>query len=211
MSTKILDLKKYTNFLDKCPLTLEEITDTLRKYNLWFIGVKLDEVEHKMSLPYFVTPFYQYIYINDKIPTQEELYNTYIKHDYFKDHKFSDEIMVAIKARLLRTYPSLVRDIHFATFIKEKITDMDVFYSIKLDVNEGIDLLLVKDEKYFGVNLYTKTQRSVDFRSKKANRHASFSNVEYIELPVDFNGSDQCGKFFLYGEREYNQLMELTK
>ena len=31
-------------------------------------------------------------------------------------------------------------------------------------------------------------------------------NVKYVEMPMEFKGSVEAGDFFLYGEKEYNEL-----
>jgi hypothetical protein len=128
---------------------------------------------------------------------------------YFEENNFESEILVGLKARIFRTYPSLVRDLHFSLFVKENVEDAQILYNRKLDVEEGIDLLIKRDGIFYGINLYTDTPRAHIGRKKKANRHIQFENVEYIELPVEFNGSFKCGQFFLYGEKELTQIKKI--
>ena len=64
-------------------------------------------------------------------------------------------------------------------------------------------------QQYFAINLFTKTKRAFQGRSKKVNRHTKFDNVEYVELPVEFKGSYECGVFFLYRKKEYKELLNI--
>ena len=70
-----------------------------------------------------------------------------------------------IKKRAYRTYPSLVRDIHYATFLKS--INMNVIYSGALDRDEGIDLLLEVDRNLFALNLFTNTEKAKYWREKR--------------------------------------------
>jgi hypothetical protein len=122
--------------------------------------------------------------------------------------------MEGLQARVYRTYPSLIRDLHFCLFMKEKAllrSNAIVIYNIDLDIEEGIDILLEFKDKLYGINLYTNTSRAIHARTLKSKRHNPFQNVNYVELPVPFKGSKEVGQFFLYGERELNGLRNLIR
>lgn len=91
--------------------------------------------------------------------------------------------------------------------LSDKSAYYEVVFNTNLDVPEGIDLLLVGLDANVTVNLYTKTTRAFTGREKKGKRHAQYDNIEYVELPVEFNGSMKIGDFFLYGDREIIQLV----
>jgi hypothetical protein len=76
-----------------------------------------------------------------------------------------------------------------------------------LDIKDGIDLLVIKDNKINAINLFTDTRRAYKGRSKKVFRHKNYENVNYLELPVQFMGSNKVGEFFLYGNRELQQIL----
>ena len=114
--------------------------------------------------------------------------------------------MLGLKARLYRTYPSLIRDLHFSKLLSERANNYKIIYNTNLDIKEGIDLLVIVNKINIAVNLYTKTRRAFVGRNKKENRHTIYDNITYIELPVEFNGSIKIGDFFLYGEREIFEL-----
>jgi hypothetical protein len=76
-------------------------------------------------------------------------------------------------------------------------------------LEEGIDLLIKLQDILYAINLFTDTVRAHIGREKKVSRHIPFDNVQYVELPVKFNGSIKCGNFFLYGEKELNQIEKI--
>jgi hypothetical protein len=206
---KLLIIEEYKNIFDYVDLDVETIENKIQNYELNFSNIKNDIVEWKMKFPMFLNSFYKKIYQSNTIPTQTEFWADYLMDNlpFFEKNKYGEDIMNALKARAFRTYPSLVRDLHFMHYVKENINESKVIYNRKLDINEGIDLLIVRDNLNYGINLFTATSRSFEGRSKKENRHKKYDNINYINLPVHFKGSYVCGKFFLYKEDEYGNLL----
>lgn len=209
---KILDLANYPNLFDSIHLTSEEIENQIRDYPLQFSQVRNKKVEWEMQFPMFLNPFYKFIFLHKRIPQQNEFWEYYIsENQVFFANIHDAEIMEGLKARAYRTYPSLVRDIHFSFFVKAKFQEASILYNRKLDIEEGIDLLITYNHKFWGINLYTDTARAYQGREKKVFRHSKFDNVEYVELPVEFKGSVKCGDFFLYGDKELDQIKAVIK
>ena len=161
----------------------------------------------------FARSFYVYLYKVGSVPTQEEFFDFYLNYnsEYFSSNRFNPVIMEGIKARAFRAMPSLVRDVCFNKLVSENIQRYDTLYSLELDIEEGIDLLLYNESNIYGVNLYTDTRRAYDGRRHKENRHTRFDNVSYIEFPVKFGESHKVGDYFLYGMNEYNNLLKLIE
>lgn len=208
---KQLQIAEYPNLLDHLKIKSTDVSEIIKDYNLTFTQTRINKVEWGIQFPMFLTPFYKYVYLNNKILTQNEFYEFYISenHSFFNDKKFDTETMEGLKARVFRTYPSLIRDLHFNLFVKENVRDAKVVYNRKLDVEEGIDQLIQYNNKFYAINLFTDTTRAHIGRDKKVFRHTPFENVQYIELPVNFKGSVKCGSFFLYGETELNQIIKI--
>ena len=101
-----------------------------------------------------------------------------------------------LDARILRTYPSLIRDYHFyLMLLKEKFFDK-VVYSCKNDI-AGKDLIVQHKGKEYVVSLFVKTRRSNFFKGiKNAFRHKYGANE--IQVPLDLNAAEKCGDFFVY-------------
>lgn len=205
------ETEKYPNILPKISLTSDEIKEVISKYKLTFLQERNAEVEWKMKLPMFVDAFYEYIISFNKIPNQEEFYNYYLFYNkVFFDNLRQTNLQTGIKARAYRTYPSLVRDIHFNKFIEEKLgSKCQIIYNTQLDIEEGIDLMIITSKNNYGICFFTKTRRAYIGRNAKKNRHTLFDNVKYIEMPINFQGSVNAGNFFLYGEEEYKELYNI--
>ena len=208
---KILDVDSYPNLLDHLKLTSIEICSIIEGFTLSFPQTRNEKAEWRIAFPMFLTPFYKYVYNNNRVLKQDDFYNYYLSENkiFFDTNKFSAEILEGLKARIYRTYPSLVRDLHFSLLVQEKIEDAKVVYNRKLDIEEGIDLLIKLNDILYAINLYTDTARAHIGREKKVSRHTPFDNVKYVELPVNFKGSLKCGNFFLYGETELNQIKKI--
>lgn len=206
-------LSSYPSILGQIKLSSSDIVQQVSTYRLQFIQVRNQRVEWGIRLPMFVPSFYDFIIVNNIIPTQEQFYEKYLldNKDFFVQQNFSEEFMYGLRARAYRTYPSLVRDVCFNKYVQEHLSGYDVVYNIALDIEEGIDLMLSKSGKHYAVSLYTNTNRAYVGRAAKVHRHNKFDNVEYIEFPVDFKGSLHAGDFFLYGEKEYRNLINLLR
>ncbi|MEI7752569.1 MAG: hypothetical protein WCJ71_10850, partial [Candidatus Omnitrophota bacterium] len=129
--------------------------------------------------------------------------------EWFRSNSLTPSQMEGLKARIFRTYPSLVRDVHFYFFTLESNAFDSVLYNEKLDIEHGIDLVIKKNSRLYAVNLYTDTKRAYVGRVKKQYRHQKLEGFTYVELPVEFKGSKKCGEFFLYSERELNNLIKI--
>ena len=205
------DISSYPNLLPQIQLTSDGIKQIISDFSLIFYPERNSEVEWRIKLPMFVDAFYNYIVLNQSIPSQEVSYKYYLDFNksFFEELNRSD-LDSGIKARYYRTYPSLVRDVFFNKYIEERIgTKCIVVYNMKLDIEEGIDLMIITKKNNYGICFFTKTKRGYNGRRAKVNRHTLFDNVEYIEMPMDFKGSVKAGDFFLYGEKEYNKLYNI--
>lgn len=208
--SKIYNPADYKDVLKHISLSSEIMREHIAHYHLTFSKVHNSTVEWGMKLPMFARAFYGYVFNYNDIPTQEQFFLYYLQFNkvFFDKSNFNDEIIEGLKARAYRTYPSLVRDICFNKFVQETIKGFTVTYSLELDINEGIDLMLSNENSHYAVNLYTDTRRAYTGREKKQFRHTPFENVTYIEFPVKFESSHKVGEFFLYGINEYNNLIK---
>ena len=204
MSKKILRIDDYPNQLDLFKLSSTDIESQIKSYALEFSQIRNQEVEWKMKFPIFLTSFYTYIYNKQTIPTQEEFWNAYliVNKAWFSEYYLDKNKQEALRARVFRTYPSLIRDLHFSKLASERLRDCAVSYNTRLDVEQGIDLVIHQKNMLYGFNLFTQTKRAFQGRNKKVNRHDAFGNVSYHDIPVDFAECKKVGNFFLYGLTE---------
>ena len=207
----IFNNQDYPNLLPQIHLSSNQIKELVANYNLSFSQERNNFVEWKMKLPMFVDSFYDFIVSKQSIPNQNESFDYYLKFNKsFFENLNRPDLESGIKARHHRTYPSLVRDVYFNKYIEEKLgTKCQIIYNTKLDIVEGIDLMIVTKRNNYGICFFTKTSRAYTGRKAKVNRHTLFDNVKYVEMPVEFKGSVKAGDFFLYGEKEYNELYNI--
>lgn len=203
-----MEIKKedYSNLLDEITLSVDEILTQIGSITLNFDKVINKSIENDSKLPPFIKTFYYFILIYNKIPTQEEFWDEYIKDDYVTDIIKDKDKKVGLKSRLFRVYPSLVRDIHFSLLLKDKSKNCDVIYNIDLDYFNGIDILIEYKKNLYGINLYVDTGRSKYYRGKKYGRHKKITNVTTIDIPVIFSEDNKHKDFFLYGEEQINLI-----
>ena len=207
------NVSDYQNLLPQIQLSSAEIRSAIAKYKLDFSQERNREVERKTKLPMFVDAFYDFLVSRKAVPEQEPFYQYYLEFNKpFFDSLNRADLESGIKARAYRTYPSLVRDIYFNKYIDERIgAKCKVIYNTKLDIEEGIDLMIVTNRNNYGICFFTKTRRAFRGRVAKENRHTRFDNVEYVEMPMAFKERVKVGDFFLYGEREYTELYNTLK
>jgi len=208
------------DLIRKIKLTSEEISNVISTYTFVNDKYRNEEVEWKLRLPMFVVDFYNYIVKYNKIPTQDEYYDYYIESNqlFFSDEKYENaDIIRGVKARVLRTHASLLRDVHFLKYITEQLKLDDHFkgsktiYNTYQDTLDGIDLIIIHNNKYYAVNLFINTDNSNEARKRKLNKHVKMTNIINIELPITVNFNTNVGRFVLYGNDEYLKLIEIIK
>ena len=212
-----LNIADYNNLLDEIRFTSSEIKEKLVDFHLEFIRDRNDVVEHGLSIPLFVPAFYDCIKTFDYIPSPDESFGYYLDYNKGEFEKINrNDLIDGIKARFLRTYPSLMRDLHFNKYLSENLPKYyHVVYNTRLDIEEGIDLLVTSPNAYYGLCFYTDTQRGNMGRSWKQDRHTYFGNVEFIEYAINKEDADIISTkgedFFLYGVKAYEDVLALLK
>jgi len=201
------------NFYDKISITYLELEEQLKTFDLIFYPERNQKIEWKLPLPLLCTPFYFYIERYKRIPNQEEYTNFYIQYNEvtLKGFKLNAEEQWGLKARLYRAYPSFVRDFHFGLYLKSKNIFTDVFYNIEVDTKFGIDIVVQNNQNSFGLKLYTNTPIAQEAKQMKDFKPKKKVDFKCIDVPLEFKGSHQIGKFFLYGERELEIVLERLK
>src|SRR5579859_1580099 len=199
----------YQNTLDKIELKSGDVEEFAKNAKLIFFPENNVKIERYTKLPKFVPAFYMWVVNNKTVPTQEQFWQKYLSKNkkYFDEKQFDGDSFLAIRARAYRAYPSFVRDLHFALFLKEKIGADKVVYSAKLDIDYGIDVLL-KLKYNHSVSLFANTARAIEARNWKLNRHEILEDVNYVDIKVEKMETPNFGEFFLYHQTEYNTLRD---
>lgn len=213
---KQFKLDDYESLLPKIDLSSGEIEAQIKDYKLVFDRYG---VNNKEGFPPFVSPFYDFILKNKRIPNQKEFWSAYQNdhHLFFDENNLKNffrsetisEFIPGIEKRVNRNYPSLVRDVHFGKYLTEH--GFTVTYNQELDMKQGVDLMITNNNKHYGLCLFTDTPDGRKQRDKKLAKRMNnepFDNVTYIELPISFTNSDvfTCGDFFLYSEVDFERI-----
>lgn len=199
-------ITKYSNTLSQISLTVKEIEQQLETYDLQFSPIRNTKVEGFTNAPMFLYSFYAFLINANKIPTQKEYWENYIDRakEWLDQHGFNNDNqnrLNALKARAYRAYPSFVRDIHFCKMLEETKKYTKVFYNENLDTKDGIDIVVEKNDKLYCIHLFVQTSISKKWKKTKQTRH-DFTDIEQIDLSINFDKATPCGKFFLCGKDE---------
>jgi hypothetical protein len=201
-----VNLEKYPNLLDDIKFTYLDIQEQISDMGLFFENHYDEEVEDKLPLPPFINSFYEYVLTYQKLPKQYEWYLYYLKKPEVKKLINTEKKKNGLLSRMFRVYPSLVRDIHFSLYLREKSKNCHVVYNIELDGEIGIDVLIEYKGGMYGINLYTNTDRAKYYREKKYGRHDEVTNVKTIDIPVEFTEENKFEEFYLYGETQMETI-----
>lgn len=196
---------KKENFAHKIKFSHEQIETVLQDMPLQFSKHKDYEIENKIAFnPPFVYEFYNFILDKLRLPNQMEFANYYVNKNKTSILKkgVTESKIPFLKARLFRTYPSIIRDFHFYNYLRDN--GIDVFFNPVVDFEDGHDLIIGD----YSINLYTDTDRGNSFRSKKPKRHAKDDLIE-MNLPLTFSESKKCGSFFLYNDSHYEKIINI--
>lgn len=163
----------------------------------------------------FIVSFYHFIYSYLRIPSESEFIENYYKLnsiDYTNDYVNIDNSTFSkssLDARILRTYPSLIRDYHFVILLSE-YKELNVEYSLNDDYYNGLDIKINYNDINYYLSLYINTSRGASFKEQKYKRH-NYNDINEIELNVEFNQLKKVGEFYLLTENDIKNVLNLIK
>ena len=188
-----------------------------KNFYSYYKGRVADEVE-KANLPFIMLAFYHYVFVEERVPTPQDLLDEY----YFLNRKsitrYGDDYInfdgrtfqkKDVDARVLRAYPSLIRDLHMFSLLSESKCFDKVSYSFVDDMN-GADIVITHQGKQFIVSLFVQTKRSQEFKKYKNTVRHQYGNNE-IQVPLDFALASQCGDFYLYNKTNLFYIQDQIK
>lgn len=175
--------------------------------------------EKEIGWPSFVFNFYN---CTDKLkgmfPTEMEFVDYYLKKNESKVgriinyNKNSDEtfeqVLQDFKYRLMRTYPSLLRDIAGVLLLDS--LGYKTFYNPEVDVCLGCDCVVVDGNIKYGINMYLNTPRGRAQRNRKLLKFPK--ELGRIEWPIEpQDEAIENNDFFLYSMKEYATIEDKLK
>lgn len=184
-----------------------------------YSGEKLakDPDVEKAKLPPFVLSFYKFIFFKSRLPDENELWNYYVGQHFIKVNEtylsFQKKdvqhtyLADAIRARMLRSYPSLIRDFHFFVLCQESQRFERVCYSLRKDYFEGVDLTVQYQNREFNVAVMLNSERARAYKTQKYNRHAESPINEIILLFDLYQHTQVKGQIKLFSTHHLDQLL----
>ncbi len=168
----------------------------------------------KAHFPAVNIVFYRSIFESGTVLVPMQLVDEYFKYYkdtinvtngnvYYLNKRYS---YPAVVGRLLRTYPSLIRDYDFYLKLLESHSFEQVIYSCKMDLN-GADITVRSKGKEYIISLFTDTDSAKYYKKQKNNVRHSYGTNE-IQLPLLFNNATKCGDFFVYDDRHIEEIKE---
>ncbi|MGD0495566.1 MAG: hypothetical protein ABSB28_05945 [Candidatus Bathyarchaeia archaeon] len=187
--------------------TSKEIEEQIENYKLKFLDVRDERVEWEIKFPMFVETFNRFIREKGTIPSQEDFVERYFEDNAAELSSVlsSQSLKTGLEARLRRTYPSFVRDVHLNALLKEK--GLEASYSQDTDIAGGVDHTLQYRGTTFYVHGYVGTSRGRFGRRIKSRRH-KFHGI-HIDIVLDLGGrsTKKVGDFYLYSEKDVEDLV----
>lgn len=168
---------------------VKAVTDRLRYES----GHRRYDLQVEMAkLPPIVGSFHAYIAEHGHVPRDYELVTQYLGDWFYKDeggfrlraHPCKLFSKTGLAARVMRAYPSLMREFGFFLQVRDSHLFDEVRYSLKADYRDGIDLVVVKGGKQYGVALYCGTARSRSWKDHKNLLH-SYAAMPQIDVVLD--------------------------
>jgi hypothetical protein len=183
-------------------LSTEEIERQIARYTLHFDTIKDDEIEWRYQPPPFVAAFVAFIEEFGRVPAQDEFAEYYVAQnrtalntDFLRKWAPQERAQKkrALLARLARAYPSFVRDIYFLALLREQ--GLHVEYDATQDVEEGVDLVVVHNNRRVQLHLFLASPRARQGRAKKNRRHTFVG--EHLDLVLQPDECKSVGAFWL--------------
>lgn len=145
-------------YLKDYDISVKEIETQIKKIKYESVyenykNFKCPEVE-KAQFPAIAFVFYKFFFLCNRIPDTEEIISSYF-YTYNADFKDCGDTVLfqgnkyekkALIGRILRTYPSLIRDFHFYLSLVEDGSFDKVIYSLQNDI-KGVDIIIEHNKK----------------------------------------------------------------
>lgn len=214
----ILNVEMYNKHIRQTKalaLSAGDLENRIKDYPYEGEGLVRDEKVEAGKLPPYILTFYSMLFQYGTIPSPQDLMEQHFAQEHFcylpdgqievtfegKTDIYSFDGMIA---RLQRSYPSLIRDLHFYLMACESGLFDSVRYSFQKDYYEKIDIQVLLKDKWYNVGLCLGTKRSLWYKFKKQFRHRNQAKVIYVELHED--EAKRCGDYNLYTLEHIQQL-----
>ena len=169
-----------------------------------FINLRDNAVELAPRFPNMMYTLWGFICAHRRFSSQSE-YMLYFLSIHSNALISLDEN--AVKARVMRAYPSLIREIHFYALVKESGFFENVSYSAFSDIEEDTDISVECGGHNYGISCYVQTERSLEYRRRKRSRPRN-PKANSIELPLDLSSGTKVNGWIFYNRNHVGVLLD---
>jgi len=162
-------------------------------------------VEWKRAIPLINVSFHYHIFRDENVPTPEEFLQDYERDNQSFLSLMPQDLIPGIQYRVMRAYPSLIRDAHFVS--KSREMGYETIRTLQLDLH-GIDAMILLEFKTLLVRLYYDSKRSNQYKNAKATSH-QLQNC--IDLGLNKRNSTKVGNILLYSEETIQNMIDENK
>lgn len=216
-SIRLYEPTDFLNLLPEIRLTATDIEKQAAAITYKADPYKYEQAEIKYPIE-TVPVFYRFVTREQRIPTQDEFLKEARREMQMNGFDLDGQdpnYKQGLIARLTsRTYPSLIRDLHFCKLLDVTLSQyFDILYNPALDLL-GIDILMIPkypDAPYYGVCLFLNTKDGWRGLNRKRHYRKQYYNVKYIELPKTKPANVGCNNIWLYDNGDATRLLELIK
>ena len=201
-------------------LTVASLEETLQHYKYSGENRLRDPAVEDLVLPPITLIFYSCIYKTGFLPSDSELVEEYLNQKEFFSYVPESKVEVTysgkctvvsldgLVGRILRTYPSLVRDFHFYLMARESNLFSAVRYSVTDDYGKGVDIKVQYNDKWYNVGLCLSSKRSLFYKAKKAFRHRP---TDIIHIELQQSEANMVGDYMLYTKKHLEQIIQRVR
>ena len=177
-------------------ITAKRVENLLASYALHLPRI-VDPYVETAAFPSLVTFFTDLVYHHDGWPPPPEVFVRTFRTQCERSAGWlvTAGAWPATEARLLRAYPSFVRELHLSLLLTER--GMVVVRDAGADQGHGLDLIVLAGHYAVGLATYVDTPRSRAYRERK--RATNPPGALVIEVPLCLRTATRAGNFLLYG------------
>lgn len=187
-------------------LTVKSLEEKIASIHYTGTSRPRSDFVEKMNFPPMSLAFYSFLFQTGTIPTEEEFLSTYeylySAHITFSDGKtkmYIDNIPIFwpeyYRGRLLRTYPSFIREIHFLCVLRECGLFSNVRYSFEFDLIHNTDIIIDYNGKTYYLWLTLDTDKAKWGLKRKLQK---LQYAPAVIIKMNLSRAPLCGDFKLF-------------
>lgn len=167
-------------------------------YDINYYKTKANKkIEWKKAIPLITVSFNYHLLRDENIPTPEELLMDYNRDNQYFLKTIPQDLINGVEYRVLRAYPSLVRDVHFVSITRE------MGYNTKRTLHNdihGVDAIIPATVNELNICLYIWSKKSLAYKKNKKNKNV-------INFPLTKDNRIEINNVYLYSASSIEKML----